>query len=116
MELASVERLLFLLSLIPSGKVQKIYAIPFVARLVAFSIPFLMIWSQPRPQRSIYAIPLLFFLNSHIAIQILYTCEPDERNGGVLVYSRKKCANSKLVRACAIARRTPKRNPLQNNI
>ncbi|PMD28518.1 hypothetical protein NA56DRAFT_640149 [Hyaloscypha hepaticicola] len=83
MELASLDRLLFLLSLIPSGQVQKIYAIPFVPWLVAFSIPFLMIWSQPRPQRAIYAIPLLFFLNSNIAVQILYNCEPDERNGGV---------------------------------
>jgi hypothetical protein len=102
MDLASLDRLLFLFTLLPSGYVRKIYAIPYVPWLVAFSIPFLIIWSQPRPQRAVYAIPLIILLNFHIVTQMIYNCEPDEKNGGVLVYSKKKCANSKLVLCTSI--------------
>jgi hypothetical protein len=102
MELASLERLLFLFTLIPSGYVQKFYAIPYVPWLVAFSIPFLITWSQPRPQRAVYAIPLIVLLNLHIVTPMIYNCDPDGRDGGFLVYSRKKCANSKLVLCTSI--------------
>jgi len=90
----ALDGLLFLILLVPYGQVKQIYAIPLVPWLAAFSIPFLIVWS--RPQRPIYAISLIVLLSLQIAAQMVYDRYPDEKDGQVLVYSRKKCTNSKL--------------------
>jgi hypothetical protein len=91
----TLDRLLFLILLTHYGQVKQIYAIPLVPWLVAFSIPFLIVWS--RPQRVVYAISLILLLSLHVAAQMGYDCYPDEKDDLVLVYSGRKCRNSKLV-------------------
>jgi hypothetical protein len=97
----ALDRLLFLILLVPYGQVKQLYAISLVPWLVTFSIPFLIVWS--RPQRPIYAISLIVLLSLHIAAQMVYDCYPDEKEGQVLVYSRQKCTNSKLVLFTTVA-------------
>ena len=96
-----IDRLLYLILLVPYGKVKSFYALPLVPWLVAFSIPLLIISSR-RPQRAIWAISLMCLLNLHIAAQMLYTCYPEEKDGLVLNYSRRKCIESKIVVFMAI--------------
>jgi hypothetical protein len=97
----ALDRLLFLILLVPYAQVKQLYAIPFVPWLIVFSMPFLIVWS--RPQRAIYAISLIVLLSLQIAAQVVYNCYPDEKDGLVLVYSKQKCTNSKLVLVTTIA-------------
>jgi hypothetical protein len=96
-----LDELLFLILLVPYGEIKQIYDIALVPWLVALSIPFLIVWS--RPQRAIYAISLMALLSLHIAAQMVYDCYPDEKDGLVMVYSRQKCTNSKLVLFTTVA-------------
>lgn len=93
-----LEDILFLILLIPSEQINRIYMIPIVPWLVAFSMIPLLAWSRPRGVAGVASvIVMLVFFNAQNAAQMVYSCYPTPPENYLEVeYSRRKCMNNKL--------------------
>lgn len=93
-----LEDILFLILLVPSEQINRIYTNPIVPWLVEFSMLPLLAWSRPTGVTGLISvIVMLVFFNAQNAAQMIYSCYLDPPDNYLEVtYSRRKCMNKKL--------------------